>query len=93
MSGMAKAFGHNDRTKYVRLARLRTIQKASLLLVLAISAAFFFFRLPGWVATALCWLSIAASLCGVASLAAYHRTSPDAFDQHGNIRSKRLPHS
>ena len=72
MSGIAKAFGHNDRTKYARLARLRTTQSATLLSILAISASFFFFRLPGWVATALCWLSIAASLCGVASIAAYH---------------------
>lgn len=75
MSGIGKAFGHNDRAKYVRLARLRTIQNAALLLVLAISATFFFFRLPGGVATALCWLSTAASLCGAASFAAYHRAN------------------
>ena len=74
------AYGHSDKAKYVRLRRLRTIQKASLMLVLLISLLIGLISQSLAAVTALYCLSIVASIVGGAAIAAQWRAELRASD-------------
>lgn len=84
MSATISRCGQSARAKYAHLRRLRTIQNASLLLMLLASMAIGFLSLSPAAVTALYGLSIGASIVGVVAILAQWR----ADARYGGVSSR-----